>query len=94
MNINALSFSVDSLQELGTIQWRDVKEAFQENNPESEISLEIKVKNKEVLFKNKLKYSYSLKVQGKAREIDSLVSRMRKALKLLKKVTKNLKNED
>jgi hypothetical protein len=94
ININSLSFRVDSLKELETIKWKDAKEAFQQNDPESEISLEINIENKRGINKKKLKYAFSYKVEGKAKEIDSLVSKMREALKLMKRLTKNLKNED
>ena len=95
MNVNSLSFTVDSLKELATINWQDVKEAFKQNSPESNIFLEIKLKTKEKQkAKLKVNYDFSFKVAGKAREIDSLVLCMRKGIKFINKVTKNLKNED
>tara|TARA_B110000483_G_scaffold80145_1_gene99741 strand:+ start:1803 stop:2171 length:369 start_codon:yes stop_codon:yes gene_type:complete len=95
MNVNSLSFTVDSSKELATINWQDVKEAFKQNSPESNIFLEIKLKTKEKQkAKLKVNYDFSYKVAGKAREIDSLVLSMRKGIKFINKVTKNLKNED
>ena len=95
MNVNSLSFTVDSSKELATINWQDVKDAFKENNPESDIFLEIKLKTKEKSEnKPKIKYDFSYKVEGKAGEIDSLVLRMRKAISFINKATKKIKNED
>ena len=95
MNVNSLSFTVDSSKELATINWQDIKDAFKENNPESDIFLEIKLKTKEKSEnKPKIKYDFSYKVEGKAREIDSLVLRMRKAISFINKATKKIKNED
>ena len=95
MNVNSLSFTVDSSKELATINWQDVKDAFKENNPESDIFLEIKLKTKEKSEnKPKIKYDFGYKVEGKAREIDSLVLRMRKAISFINKATKKIKNED
>ncbi|ARV07442.1 hypothetical protein BTO04_12410 [Polaribacter sp. SA4-10] len=95
MNVNSLSFTLDSSKELATINWQDIKEAFKHNSPESNIFLEIKLNTKEKLkTKLKVKYGFSYKVEGKAREIDSLVLRMRKVIKVINKVTKKLKNED
>lgn len=95
MNVNSLSFTVDSSKELATINWQDVKDAFKENNPESDIFLEIKLKTKEKSEnKPKIKYDFSYKVEGKAGEIYSLVLRMRKAISFINKATKKIKNED
>ena len=95
MNVNSLSFTVDSSKELATINWQDVKDAFKENNPESDIFLEIKLKTKEKSEnKPKIKYDFSYKVEGKAGEIDSLVLRMRKAISFINKATKKIKNQD
>jgi hypothetical protein len=95
MNVNSLSFTVDSSKELATINWQDVKDAFKENNPESDIFLEIKLKTKEKSEnKPKIKYDFSYKVEGKAGEIDSLVLSRRKAISFINKATKKIKNED
>jgi hypothetical protein len=95
MNVNSLSFTVDSSKELATINWQDIKDAFKQNSPESNISLEIKLRTKEKqITKLKVKYDFSYKVTGKAREIDSLVLRMRKAISFINKATKKIKNED
>tara|TARA_B110000046_G_scaffold169398_1_gene188484 strand:+ start:216 stop:584 length:369 start_codon:yes stop_codon:yes gene_type:complete len=95
MNVNSLSFTVDSSKELATINWQDIKDAFKENNPESDIFLEIKLKTKDKLEnKPKIKYDFSYKVEGKAREIDSLVLSIRKVINFINKATKKIKNED
>jgi len=49
MNINSLSFTLNTAKELATINWQDIKDSFKENNPESVISLKIKLKINEKL---------------------------------------------
>lgn len=83
INIESLQFEVDSVDELETIDWKDVKETFEENSPESSIFLKITVANKK---KGKLKKSFSYKVDGKAKDIDSLITRIKKGIKLFKKI--------
>ncbi|MCI2228911.1 hypothetical protein MC378_07005 [Polaribacter sp. MSW13] len=92
INTNSLSISVTSSKELETINWQDIKEVFKDNDPESDVSLEIKVKLEEKST-NKLsyKYDYSFKSNSKAKDIDSLIVRMKKGVNYINRVTKNLK---
>ena len=95
INTNSIIIRVDSSNELETINWKDIKSVFIENDPESEISLEIKVKTKEKSEnKLKVKLDYSFKSTSKAKDIDSLIIRMKKGVNYINKITKNLNNEN
>lgn len=85
INIESLQFKVDSVNELETINWKDVKETFEENSPESAIFLKIVVDKKK---ENSIVKSFSYKVDGKAKDIDSLITRLKKGIKLFKKINK------
>ncbi|MDP5106624.1 MAG: hypothetical protein NWQ31_10705 [Polaribacter sp.] len=94
-NINSISISVDSVKELETISWQDIKAAFVDNDPESMISLEIKVKSEEkTADKSKYTYDFSYKSEGKSKEIDRLIAQMKKGLNFINRATKNTQNEN
>lgn len=84
VNVNSLEVKVDSIAEINTINWNDVKEAFKENNPESDIYLKVSFKKQK---RKNIKMSYSYKVDGKAKEIDSLILKLKKGVKLFKKIS-------
>ncbi|WP_339659734.1 hypothetical protein [uncultured Polaribacter sp.] len=94
-NTNSISIRVDSVKELETISWQDIKAAFVDNDPESMISLEIKVKSEEkTADKSKYIYDFSYKSEGKSKEIDRLIAQMKKGLNFINKATKNTQNEN
>lgn len=94
-NTNSVSISVDSVKELETISWQDIKEAFVDNDPESLILLEIKVRSEEKLDdRSKYTYNFSYKTEGKSKEIDRLITQMKKGLNFINRATKNTQNEN
>lgn len=95
INTNSLTISVDSATELETINWEDVKSVFNDNDPESEISLEIKMKTKEKSTdKIKTKLDYSFKSSSKAKDVDSLIVRMKKGVNYINKLANKIKHEN
>lgn len=95
VNTNSISISVDTVKELETISWQDIKEMFAENDPESIISIEIKVKSEEKPdAKSTYKYDFSYKSEGKSKEIDNLIAQMKKGLNFINRATKNVQNEN
>ncbi|WP_405609378.1 hypothetical protein [Polaribacter sp. Asnod1-A03] len=95
INTNSVSVSVDSPEELQTINWDDIKSAFKDNDPESEISFEIKLKTKEKSKKDaKVKYDYSFKSTSKAKDVDSLIVRMKKGVNYINKLANKIKDEN
>lgn len=89
-NLNSVAISVDSIQEIDTINWEVIKESFKENDPESDVFLKVAIKQ----IKNEnVKMSFSFKVEGKAANIDSLVLRLKKGVTKIKKVVAKLNNK-
>jgi len=70
-NFESIEISVDSLEEIYTIKWEDFIDVFKENNPESKISMKVTVKN---IKKENLITNFSIGVNGKSEQIDSLVA--------------------
>ncbi|MCG1036091.1 hypothetical protein [Polaribacter sargassicola] len=95
VNVTGFSIKVDSEEELATINWDDIKSIFKDNDPESNVSLEFKVKTKETKDKKlKFKVDYSFKSVGKAKAIDTLIVRMKKGINYINKITKKSNHEN
>ena len=90
-NFESIEISVDSLEELDTIKWEDFKDIFKENNPESTISLKITVKN---IKKENLITNFSIGVNGKSEQIDSLVAQLKKGVLKMKQLAINLNEKN
>ena len=87
--ITAISYKVDSVEELKNIDWKGVKEIFSNNedNQNIEISFAINLKKS----KNKLNAKFSVK--GESKKIDSLITNSKKGIKgLIKLANKYSKN--
>lgn len=90
-NFESIEITVDSLEEIDSIKWEDFKDIFKENNPESTISLKIAVKN----VKNEnLIGNFSIGVNGKSEQIDSLVAQLKKGVLKMKQLVKNLNEKN
>lgn len=84
-NTTSLIFSVDSIEELKTIKWDDVKEIFNGNsNKEKKIVLGFKVKNDKK--DSKLKFKHFFEVKGKLSDIDGSIELARKMIKVIEKI--------
>ena len=90
-NFESIEITVDSLEEIDSIKWEDFKDIFKENNPESTISLKIAVKN----IKNEnLIGNFSIGVNGKSEQIDSLVAQLKKGVLKMKQLFKNINEKN
>lgn len=87
LKVTSLTFSVDSVKELKTINWSDVKEIFENNdNPNQKIELTFKIDLPE--SKNKIKSSIT--IGGKSGKIDDLITSAKKGVKgLIRIINKN-----
>lgn len=74
---SSLIYTVDSVNELETINWNEAKEFFEGNTEEEEVTLGIKVKglNKK---KSKVKTKQSFEIKGKVKDLDKLIHIMKK----------------
>ncbi|NVJ89867.1 MAG: hypothetical protein HWD82_10585 [Flavobacteriaceae bacterium] len=84
LNINALEFKIESVADIETLDWNDIKETFQNNDPESDITLKV-ILNQKKEENNKRSFSY--KVDGKAKNIEDLIVKLKKGITIIKKIT-------
>ena len=90
-NFESIEITVDSLEEIDSIKWEDFKDIFKENNPESTISLKLAVKN----IKNEnLIGNFSIGVNGKSEQIDSLVDQLKKGVLKMKQLAISLNEKN
>ena len=87
--ITSLKMTTNSIKDLETINWKDVKSIFEDNNPEEKIELSFELDLKE----SKNKFKSAVTVGGKTKEIDSLILKSKKYLKALIKISKNYENK-
>ena len=90
-NFESIGISVGSLEEIDIIKWEDFKDIFKDNNPESIIFLKVAVKN----VKNEnLIGNFSIGVNGKSEQIDSLVDQLKKGVLKMKQLFKNINEKN
>lgn len=81
-NVTTLIFSVDSVKELKSINWNDVKEIFNENtNKKEKIILGFKVKNNKK--NSNLKYKHSFQVEGELTDLNETIKVVKKTIKII-----------
>ena len=80
--VHSIKYTVNSAEDLKSINWNDVKEIFKENNTEEliELAFEINLPN------SKNKYKSSVKAGGKSEDIDALIKIMKKGVKVITKI--------
>lgn len=74
-NTSSLVYTVDSIEELKSINWKEAKDFFEGNDGDSEITLGCKVKRKK-RKKSKLEIKESFEVTGKMKDLDKLIKIM------------------
>ena len=90
-NFESIEITVDSLEEIDIIKWEDFKDIFKDNNPESIIFLKVAVKN----VKNEnLIGNFSIGVNGKSEQIDSLVDQLKKGVLKMKQLAISLNEKN
>ena len=83
--IISLVYSVDSLEELKTINWDDVKEIFNRNeNKDESIVLGFKVKRD--VNDSEPKFKHSVEVKGKMSDLEGTIEITRKMIKVIEKL--------
>ncbi|WP_445747552.1 hypothetical protein [Polaribacter sp.] len=90
-NFESIEISIDSLEEIDTIKWDDFKDIFKDNKPETTISMKVTVKN---IKKENLVTNFSIGVNGKSDQIDSLVNQLKKGVLKMKQIAINLNNKN
>jgi len=90
-NFESIEISIDSLEEIDTIKWDDFKDIFKDNKPETTISMKVTVKN---IKKENLVTNFSIGVNGKCDQIDSLVDQLKKGVLKMKQLAINLNDKN
>lgn len=85
--VHSIKFSINSSEELKTINWNDTKETFKGNKPEDLIELAFEID----LPKSKNKFKSSYKISGKTKNIDSLIKKIEKGVTSISKIISNYK---
>lgn len=84
-NVTSLVFSVDSVDELKSINWDDVKEIFKGNtNKDEKVVFGFKVKDN--TEKSKVKIKHSFEVKGKLSDIDNTIALAKKMIKVIENI--------
>mgnify|MGYP000241744622 CR=1 FL=1 len=86
--LSAISYQVDTTEELKTIDWNNIKEVFSRNTKNEEIEMSFAVNYK----KGKRNFKNSIKVGGKSEDIDSLIVLAKKGVKAIIKIATKYEN--
>lgn len=86
--ITSISYMADSIEELETINWTDVKEMFDKNknNEKMELTFGLDFENSKNNFKS------SFKIAGESKDLDSLITKSKKLVRSLIKISKKYQN--
>jgi hypothetical protein len=74
-------FESENLSELKNFDWNMLRELFEENDSEEEITLTIAYVNKSAIDKSKLRVdNFELKLTGKTADLDKLTSKLKNSI--------------
>ena len=85
--VTELKVEAENLDELKNFDWNMVKEMFQENDAEQEITLAFAYVNKSEIDKSKVRVdNFEMKLTGKTADLDKLTSRLKKSFDKLDEI--------
>lgn len=92
--VTELKVEMENLEELKNFDWNIVKEMFQENDAEQEITLAFAYVNKSEIDKSKVRVdNFEMKLTGKTADLDKLTARLKKSFDKLDEIDRrNIKN--
>lgn len=79
ISVNALHFSVDSVEELQKIDWVEIRDLFRDNTPEEPIELGFSLK-RQVKRETYTMDSFEFTLRGKTEEVESMISKTQKII--------------
>lgn len=85
LHITSLSYSMESVEELQSIDWKELETLFEENDNDQEIALKFELK----LGGDQKRFKSSFSVKGKTKNMDDLINKAKKGVKSLIKISKN-----
>ena len=85
--VTELKVETENLDELKNFDWDMVKEMFQENDAEQEITLAFSYVNKSEIDKTKVRVdNFEMKLTGKTADLDKLTARLKKSFDKLTEI--------
>ena len=92
--VTELKMETENLDELKNFDWNMVKEMFEENDSEQEITLAFAYVNKSETDKTKVRVdNFEMKLTGKKADLDKMTSRLKKSFEKLGEIDgQNIKN--
>ena len=92
--VTELKVETENLDELKNIDWNMVKEMFEENDSEQEITLAFAYVNKSEVDKSKVRVdNFEMKLTGKTADLDKLTEKLKKSFNKLDEINgRNIKN--
>jgi hypothetical protein len=92
--VTELKVETENLDELKNFDWNMVKEMFQDNDAEQEITLAFAYVNKSEIDKSKVRVdNFEMKLTGKKADLDKMTSRLKKSFEKLDEIDgQNTKN--
>jgi hypothetical protein len=92
--VTELKVETENLDELKNFDWDMVKEMFQENDAEQEITLAFSYVNKSEIDKTKVRVdNFEMKLTGKTADLDKLTARLKKSFDKLTEIEgQNIEN--
>lgn len=92
--VTELKVETENLDKLKNFDWNMVKEMFQNNDAEQEITLAFAYVNKSKLEKSKVRVdNFEMKLTGKTADLDKLTARLKKSFDKLDEIDgRNIKN--
>ncbi|PCI00402.1 MAG: hypothetical protein COB81_08890 [Flavobacteriaceae bacterium] len=78
ISITTYSVTINTLDGFDTIDWESIPKMFKYNKPETIVKLEFSFKQDATLLSEKKVTEFTIAIQGKSKEIDSLVIRAKK----------------
>lgn len=92
--VTELKVETENLDKLKNFDWNKVKEIFQDNAPDQEITLVFAYVNKSGIDKSELLVdNFEMKLTGKTADLDKLTARLKKSFDKLDEIDgRNIKN--
>jgi len=86
--VTSLKYSSNSIKELETIDWKEIKSIFESHKEDEIITMSFEIDLKE----SKHKFKSEITVSGESKLIDSLIAQSKKRLKRMIKISKKYEN--
>lgn len=92
--VTELKVETENFDELKNFNWNMVKEMFEENDSEQEITLAFAYVNKSEIDKSKIRVdNFEMKLTGKTSDLDKLTAKLKKSFNKLDEINgRNIKN--